>query len=220
MSAYIAYLRVSTKKQGQSGLGLEAQREAVQRFITSADAIVAEYVEVESGRNADRPQLKAALERCGLTGAILLIAKLDRLSRKVAFLSSLMDSGVSFLATDNPHANRFTLHVLAAVAEHEAEAIAARTKAALAAAKARGTKLGGWRGRHLTEAERALGTAMRVKKAKTRATQIEPVLDELRAAGRTTLRRMADGLNEKGIRAPRGGRWAASQVHAVLQALR
>lgn len=220
MSAYIAHLRVSTRKQGQSGLGLEAQREAVRRFITTADAIVAEYVEVESGRNADRPQLKAALERCRLTGAILLIAKLDRLSRKVSFLSSLMDSGVSFLAADNPHATRFTLHILAAVAEHETAAISERTKAALAAAKARGKKLGGWRGRNLSAAERALGTAARVRKAKARAKQLEPVLDELRATGSTTLRRLADGLNERGIRAPRGGRWAASQVHAVLEALR
>ena len=125
-----------------------------------------------------------------------------------------------FVAADNPHATRFTLHILAAVAEHEAQAISERTKAALAAAKARGKKLGGWRGRSLTATERELGTAARVAKAKARARQIMPVLDELRATGSTTLRRLADGLNERGIRAPRGGRWAASQVHAVLEALR
>jgi DNA invertase Pin-like site-specific DNA recombinase len=201
-------------------LGLEAQREAVRKFVTAYDCIHGEYVEVESGKNADRPKLKAAIERCRLMGATLLIAKLDRLSRKVSFLSALMDSDVPFVAADNPHATRFTLHILAAVAEHEALAISERTKAALAAAKARGKKLGGWRGRHLTAAERARGTAIRVRKAKARAKQIVPVLDELRAAGQVTLRDLADGLNARGIRAARGGRWVASQVRAVMRAVR
>ena len=131
-----------------------------------------------------------------------------------------MDSDVPFVAADNPHATRFTLHILAAVAEHEAQAISERTKAALAAAKARGKVLGGWRGRNLTAAERAQGTAARVAKARARALHVKPVLDELRGERRKTLKEMADGLNERGIRAPRGGRWVASQVQAVLQALR
>jgi DNA invertase Pin-like site-specific DNA recombinase len=220
MTEYISYYRVSTQKQGKSGLGLDAQREAVCRFVAISDSICEEYVEIESGRNSDRPQLKAAIERCRLTGATLLIAKVDRLSRRVSFLATLMDGDVPFVAADNPHATRFTLHILAAVAEHEAEAISARTKAALAAAKARGKKLGGWRGRHLSAAERARGTAIRVRKAKARAMQIVPVLNELRAAGQVTLRDLADGLNGRGIRAARGGRWAASQVRCVLEALR
>jgi DNA invertase Pin-like site-specific DNA recombinase len=219
MTAFVAYLRVSTPKQGISGLGLEAQREAVRRFIAPADCITAEYVEIESGRNSTRPQLGAAIERCRLTGATLLIAKLDRLSRKVSFLAALMDGDVPFVPADNPHATRFTLHILAAVAEHEAEAISARTKAALAATKARGKKLGGWRGRHLTVADRSRATAIRSAKAKSRARQIMPVLDELRGAGQVTLRDLADGLNARGIRAARGGRWSASQVRAVMQAL-
>ncbi len=220
MTEYISYYRVSTQKQVKSGLGLDAQREAVCRFVAISDSISEEYVEIELGRNAERPQLKAAIGRCRLTGATLLIAKLDRLSRKVSFLSALMDGDVPFVAADNPNATRFTLHILAAVAEHEALAISERTKAALAAAKARGQKLGGWRGRNLTASERALGTAARVAKAKTRAMQIEPVLDELRTAGGRTLRELANGLNQRGIRAPRGGRWAASQVRSVLEALR
>jgi DNA invertase Pin-like site-specific DNA recombinase len=219
MTAFIAYLRVSTQKQGDSGLGLEAQKDAVRRFITTGDVLLATFTEIESGKNCNRPQLKQAIDRCRLTGATLLVAKWDRLSRNVAFLSRLMESDVPLLAADNPHATRFTLHILAAVAEHEAEAISKRTKAALAAAKARGQKLGGWRGRHLTHIDRRLGTAVRVAKAKARATQVAPVIGELRNSGARTLQALASGLNERCILAPRGGRWAASQVRATLLAL-
>jgi DNA invertase Pin-like site-specific DNA recombinase len=143
---FVAYLRVSTAKQGASGLGLEAQREAITAYLNGGCwQLVGEHVEVESGKRSDRPALTAALRQCKLTGARLIIARLDRLSRNVAFLANLMDSGVEFVAVDNPTASRFTLHVLAAVAEHEAAMISARTKAALAAAKARGVKLGGRR---------------------------------------------------------------------------
>jgi DNA invertase Pin-like site-specific DNA recombinase len=134
----------------------------------------------------------------------------------VAFLAKLMESDVPLVAADNPHATRFTLHILAAVAEYEADAISKRTKAALAAAKARGIRLGGWRGRHLTRAERRFGTTVRVAKAKARATQVAPVIDELRNSGARTLQALASGLNERGILAPRGGRWSASQVRATL----
>jgi len=143
---FVTYLRVSTDAQGRSGLGLEAQRAAVaQHVATTGGRIVAEFVEVESGRKKDRPQLAAALEACRQQRAVLLLAKLDRLARNVAFVSGLMESGVEFIAADMPTVNRLTVHILAAVAEEEARMISARTKAALAAAKARGVVLGGRR---------------------------------------------------------------------------
>src|SRR5215207_6050100 len=140
---FTAYLRVSTARQGQSGLGLEAQRQSVAEHVNGHGVLLAEYVEIESGRRSDRPQLSAALAHARATGATLIVAKLDRLARNVAFIAALMDAGVEFVACDMPMANRLTVHVLAAVAEHEAAMISARTKAALTAAKARGVKLGG-----------------------------------------------------------------------------
>ncbi len=140
---FIAYLRVSTDKQGHSGLGIEAQRKAVNDYLDGGHwQLLAEHVEIESGKRSDRPQLAAALAHAKATGATIVIAKLDRLARNVAFISNLMESGVEFVAADMPMANRLTVHVLAAVAEHEQKMISQRTKAALAAAKARGTKLG------------------------------------------------------------------------------
>src|SRR5215211_2274243 len=144
---FVAYYRVSTAKQGASGLGLEAQQEAVRTYLNGGPwRLVAEVVEVESGKRNDRPKLAEALRLCRLHGATLIIAKLDRRARNVAFISNLMESGVEFTAVDFPQANRLTVHILAAVAEHEAKAISTRTKDALAAAKARGKKLGGFRG--------------------------------------------------------------------------
>lgn len=141
MTRFIAYYRVSTDKQGKSGLGLDAQRQAVAGFVAGRGEIVAEHTEIESTRNK-RPELHAALEACRKHKATLLIARLDRLARNVAFISNLMESRVDFLAVDMPEANRLTIHILAAVAEHEREMISKRTKAALQAAKARGTALG------------------------------------------------------------------------------
>ena len=149
----IGYVRVSTKGQGASGLGLEAQESAINAYAAQSDAKALRlYVEIESGRKSDRPQLAAALAHAKRSKATLIVAKLDRLSRNVAFLSALMESGVEFVAVDQPHANRLTIHILAAVAEDEARRISERTKTALAAAKARGTKLGSarpghWKGR-------------------------------------------------------------------------
>ena len=138
---FVAYYRVSTDKQGQSGLGLDAQRQAVMNYLNGGPwKLVDEFTEVESGNSNARPQLQKALAACRRHKAKLVIAKLDRLSRNLAFIATLMDSGVEFVATDNPHANKLTVHILAAVAEHEREAISERTKAALAAAKRRGVK--------------------------------------------------------------------------------
>ena len=141
---FVAYYRVSTDRQGRSGLGLEAQREAVQRHLASVGGtLIAEHTEIETGKRNDRPELQKALTACRRRrGTRLVIAKLDRLSRNVAFIATMMDSNVEFIAVDNPHATRLTLHILAAVAEHEREMISIRTKAALAAAKARGKRLG------------------------------------------------------------------------------
>src|SRR5918911_4494153 len=144
---FVSYLRVSTDRQGKSGLGLEAQRKAVEDYLNSGSRIlVAEFMEVESGKHDARPKLAEALAMCRRCGATLIIAKLDRLARNIAFISNLMESGVEFVAADFSQANRLTVHILAAVAEHEAEAISRRTKKALAAAKARGVELGSNRG--------------------------------------------------------------------------
>jgi DNA invertase Pin-like site-specific DNA recombinase len=143
---FVSYLRVSTERQGKSGLGIDAQRQAIADYLNGSHwTLAAEFVETESGKHADRPQLQAALAACRKHKARLIIAKLDRLSRNVAFVATMMDSTVEFLACDFPQANRLTLHILAAVAEHERRMISERTKAALAAAKRRGVKLGGRR---------------------------------------------------------------------------
>src|SRR3954467_1869811 len=184
MQGFVAYYRVSTDRQGQSGLGLDAQRSAVAGFV-GARALIAEFTEVESGKRADRPQLAAALDLCRRQRAMLVIAKLDRLARNVAFIANLMESGVEFTAVDMPSANNLTLHILAAVAEHEREMISARTKAALAAAKARGMKLGGNRGKlHLVAGKGCqVSAAARLSKAKRRAADIVPVVEGIRASG-------------------------------------
>src|SRR6267378_4434800 len=141
---FVSYYRVSTGRQGHSGLGLDAQRQAVQEYLGGKpeNQLVEEHTEIESGKRSDRPELQAALATCKRHKATLIIAKLDRLARNVAFIANLMESGVEFVAVDNPHASKLMLHMLAAFAEHEREQISSRTKAALAAAKARGVKLG------------------------------------------------------------------------------
>jgi DNA invertase Pin-like site-specific DNA recombinase len=217
---FVAYYRVSTAKQGRSGLGLEAQQEAVRSYLNGGSwQLVAEVVEVESGRRNDRPKLAEALRLCRLHGATLIIAKLDRLARNVAFISNLMESGVEFTAVDFPQANRLTVHILAAVAEHEAKAISTRTKDALAAAKARGKRLGGDRGNLPAVAKDGARASVmtRVEKAGNRAADLAPIIEELRAAGAASLRQIATGLNAKGIKAARGGEWSAVQVQRVLE---
>jgi DNA invertase Pin-like site-specific DNA recombinase len=216
---FVSYLRVSTDRQGKSGLGLEAQRAAVLDFLNGGNwNLVAEVVEVESGKRADRPKLAEALRLCRLHNATLVIAKLDRLSRDAHFLLGLDKAGVDFVAADMPQANRLTVGIMAMVADEERRMISARTKAALAAAKARGTKLGGDRGNLAGVAAegRAKSAVIRGAKAAARADDLAPVIADLRAAGLVSLRQIAAGLNDRGFATPRGGRWAAEQVKALL----
>ena len=216
---FIVYLRVSTKRQGQSGLGLEAQREAVQNYLNGGQwTVVQEFVEVESGKKSGRPELAKACAACRLYGAKLVIAKLDRLSRNAHFLLGLKEAGVDFVAADMPEANRMTIGIMAVMAEHEGEMISARTKAALAAAKRRGVKLGGDRGARLTAKARAAGTAAIRAQARARAADLAPVVKELQAAGLESLRAIGAALDERGIPTARGGKWSAVQVARLLDA--
>jgi DNA invertase Pin-like site-specific DNA recombinase len=207
---YIAYYRVSTDRQGESGLGLEAQRHIVSQFLGAEDALLAEYTEVESGKRNDRPTLQEALLHCRREKATLLIAKLDRLGRNLAFIASLMDSGVDFIAADNPHANRLMLHMLAVFAEHEALQISLRTKQALQAAKARGTLLG--------ENAKPLHTRNSTR-ADEFAARLAPQIHTILAAGHCTLRQIADALNTSGIPPMRGNKWHPPSVSNLLTRL-
>jgi DNA invertase Pin-like site-specific DNA recombinase len=223
---FVSYLRVSTARQGASGLGLEAQRKAVEDYLNGGCwSLLAEYVEVESGkRSENRPKLLAALAHCAATGAKLLIARLDRLARNVRFIATVMEAdGVEFVACDMPMANNFTIHILAAVAEYEGKAISERTKAGLAAAKARGVKLGnagksvyalraagahqpGWRA----------GADGYARTADAYAAKIVPIIEAIRAEGTTGLHAIARELTARGILTPRGGAWNASRVRVML----
>jgi DNA invertase Pin-like site-specific DNA recombinase len=216
---FVTYLRVSTERQGQSGLGLEAQRAAVAAHVLGRGKVVAEFVEVESGKRADRPQLAQALAEAKRVGAVLLIAKLDRLARNVAFIANLLESGAEVTAADMPEANRFLLHVMAAVAEQEGRAISERTKAALAAAKARGVKLGWSSPERVAEQRQAAkkGAAVNNARAATFAANIFPVIERIRAGG-GSLRQIAAELNARGIKTARGGEWYATTVRNILMA--
>lgn len=208
---FVAYYRVSTDRQGRSGLGLDAQKQAVGAYLNGGKgSLLNEFVEVESGKNNARPQLEAAIALCRRKKAKLIIAKLDRLSRNLAFIATLMESGVEFVAADNPHANKLTVHILAAVAQNEREMIAERTKAALAAAKARGKRLGRYGAEVLAPANRAL--------AMERAEEIAPALADMLAEG-FSLRAMAATLDSSGSKAPRGGKWSAMTVKRALNRL-
>jgi len=219
MSRFVAYYRVSTRRQGISGLGLDAQREAVRRWVGDGE-LIAEFEEVESGKRDDRPALEAALKECRLRGAVLVIAKLDRLARSVSFLSKLLDAGTDFRAVDMPDANRFMINVMAAMAEHERDLISQRTKAALNAAKDRGVRLGGRRGDHRIEDHGAAGRQRsmerRSRAAADRASEVGAVVDAIKTAGITSLHGIARELNARSIRAPRGGEWSAGQVSRLV----
>ncbi len=222
----IAYFRVSTKQQGASGLGLEGQKTAVDAYARQTGArIVAEYVEVESGKIADRPELAKALAHAKRSKATLCVAKLDRLARNVEFLARVMNSNAEFVACDNPAANRLTLHILAAVAEAEARTISDRTRAALDAAKKRGIKLGSQRANHWKgrEDRRLLGAKRGAKaaglahaKAATEAySDLRPIVADLRQKG-LSLNAIADELNTLGHTTRRGRQWNPVQVARIL----
>lgn len=222
----VAYLRVSTKGQGESGLGLEAQQAAIEGFAHHNHATVARsYLEVESGRKSDRPQLAAAIAHAKRSKATLAVAKLDRLGRNVAFLSALMESKVDFVACDNPAANRLTLHILAAVAEAEAEAISTRTKSALAAYKARGGKLGAAREEcrnNLPQEARKRGAKAAGEAVKANAdaayADLDSLFREFHARG-LSQHAIAAELNRQGHTTRRGKPWNQVQVGRVLQRL-
>ncbi len=225
--SFVAYARVSTVRQGRSGLGLEAQEAAIRAFLLPGDRLLSPiYVEVESGKKITRPKLAEALDRCRRTGATLLVAKLDRLSRNVPFLRAILDSGVAVGFCDLPHVppgamGRFLLTQMAAVAELEAGLTSERTKAALAAAKARGVKLGGDRGYRPPappdpKAAGAASAEARQRAADHAAHALAPALAALRQEGATSLASLAAGLTARGITSPRGGAWTATGVRRVL----
>jgi len=210
---FVAYYRVSTDRQGASGLGLDAQHQSVLNYLNGGDwGLIGEYVEVESGRKNDRPQIAEALAACRKEKATLVIAKLDRLSRNLAFIANLMESGVEFIATDMPHANRTMLQMMAVFAEHEREMISKRTKEALAAAKARGVRLGS----PCPKKGSAAGNTVKKANADQFAANVLPIVEEIRKTGVTTLRGIASALDARGVKTARGGAWSANSVSRVM----
>ena len=216
---YVAYFRVSTKRQGASGLGLEAQEAAVDGYVAGRGEVIGRFTEIESGRRNDRPQLDEAISLCKRNNAILVIARLDRLSRNVLFTAQLMEAGVRFVACDNPTANETTILIMATLAQAETKTTAERTRAALAAAKVRGVKLGTHH--PSTAAGAALG---RLKseltnraRAADHAERVAVVVDEIRAAGVTTLVGVAKALNARGEKTARGGKWRHETVSRILK---
>ena len=210
----IAYYRVSTDRQGKSGLGLEAQQEAVKTFANRQGYHVeTEFIEIESGRKNNRPQLQHALDKCRKQKATLIIAKLDRLGRNVAFIANLMESRVDFVAVDNPEAKPLILHILAAFAQHEREQISTRTKEALKAAKRRGVKLGRY-GKQVLSKQNS-------QNAKQFANQMEPIILDLKAEGFTTVRAITEELNNRKIPTYRrnGQDWHVPTVFNLLKRL-
>ncbi len=217
MKRYVIYKRVSTVSQGESGLGLDAQERDIRLFLdTYSDTpfeVIAECIDVLSGKTADRPKLQEALALVRNTGAELLVAKLDRLSRKVSFVAALMDDPkIRLRVASMPHADKFQLHIYAALAEQEREFISLRTKAALAEAKARGTKLGGLRDKTMQR------NAAIQANAAARAQKVAGIVQPLREAGKP-LQEIADHLNSAGVPTARGGSWQPSQVKRVLDRL-
>jgi DNA invertase Pin-like site-specific DNA recombinase len=226
---FVSYYRVSTRKQGASGLGLDAQKAAVRAFVKSQDGhVVRSFKEVESGKKSDdeRPELRKALAHAKRSGATVVVAKLDRLSRNVNFLSALMESGADFVCVDNPTATRLTLHVLAAVAEWEAQAISERTKAGLAEAKRRGVKLGSARPGHWDGREEARLRGLAAGRVKAAATisrkfregysDLIPEITTMREEG-LSLQKIADRLNGDGHRTRRNAEFSKVQVSRILK---
>jgi len=212
---YISYIRVSTAQQGRSGLGLEAQEAAVAGYLRDRGVLLAEYREVETGKGANalakRPELRAALAACKKQGATLVIAKLDRLARNVHFVTGLLESGCDFVAADMPHANKVMIQMYAVMAEFERDQISERTKAALAAAKARGVRLGATGPANLQR-----NTKERQDAADAFAMRLAGLVDGFRARG-LTQRAMTQELTGAGVPAPRGGAWSLAQTQRLLK---
>jgi DNA invertase Pin-like site-specific DNA recombinase len=210
---FVAYYRVSTQKQGINGLGMDAQRHSVMNYLDGGNwKLIAEFAEVETGKRSDRQELAKAIALCRKERATLVIAKLDRLARNAAFLLNLRDSGVDFIAVDMPHADRFTVGIMALVAEKERDMISQRTKDGLAAAKRRGTKLGNPR-----PAE-AVKRAVKVnrQRADTYAASLVPVIQQIQKAHVSSLRGIAQCLNARGFKTPNGKAFAAQSVKNIL----
>ena len=218
---FVLYYRVSTQRQGQSGLGLEAQQSQALQYLQQVNGqAVEEFVEVESGRKDDRPELRRAIELCQAWDATLLVAKFDRLSRDAHFLLGLQKAGIKFIAADNPQANELTVGILALVAQQEAKAISERTKAALAAAKARGVKLGGFKGYYLSDNDRERSTEARTQAANDKAMRLKPILDRVNPEGSLSLGKVAQVLNQEGVPTLSGrGQWNGKSVQRVYQRL-
>lgn len=215
---YVAYYRVSTQKQGQSGLGLEAQRTAVNSFVQARGEVIAEYTEIESGRRADRPQLALAMRHARRAKATLVIAKLDRLARNVKFLATLMEEKVLLAFCDMPDANEFTLHIMAAVAQHEAKAISQRTKDALAAAKARGVRLGGTVPLSAEARERGLETLR--QRSRVEWERLRKPFEDAKKSGCVKVREFKAWLEENGVTTHTGNPlWSTSNVHSGMKRL-
>jgi len=214
----VTYFRVSTKEQGRSGLGLDAQRASVERYLaTVSDDVLDEFVEVESGGKADRPELIRALRRCRLTGATLIVAKLDRLSRDVEFIAQLQKSNVRFVCADMPEANTLTIGLLAVLAQHERELISTRTRDALAAAKARGVVLGNPRLAEVANTDTGAARAAHVANATERNSQIGAVIAEIESEADEplSLRQIADELNDAGYTTARGKAFSKTSVMRI-----
>ncbi len=216
---YVAYYRVSTVKQGIGGYGMEAQEQAVESFLAGKDSeLINAYREIESGAKNDRPELHKALRKCRLTGATLLIAKLDRLSRNRRFLMDLADSSINFVCCDMPSANNLTVGLLACLADYERQLISERTKAALAAAKARGIKLGNPQLDKVRNHDTSRATAARSAKATARNAEVREIIDELQseAGGKLSSRAIAANLNEAGYMTSTGRPWHHQGVLRVM----
>ncbi len=212
---YIAYYRVSTAAQGRSGLGLEGQQAAVASYLaTQHHELVGSFTEIESGRNSGRPQLTAALAQARRQKATVVIAKLDRLARSVAFISAIMESGVEFIAADMPAANRLTIQIMAVIAENEARMISERTKAALAAAKARGVVLGN---RASVIAAQPMAREVIAKQADNHADNIIPTLKQIVKSGVRSVHVVAEQLNQRGVRTARGGQWHGTTILNLIR---